>query len=79
VNTVHKLNDAKDDDATKHLCIFSTGRYRESSYSKEGLNQVHKITSILEEWVMIEISNIEIKHGNSCSLFLPDRTRNSRL
>ena len=79
VNTVHKFNDAKDDNVTKHLCIFSTARYRENPCSKEGLKQLHEITSVREDWVMIEISIIETKPGNSCSLFLPDRTRQSRL
>jgi hypothetical protein len=75
VNTAHKSNDAKDDNAVKQLCIFSAARYRESSCSKKGLKQLHKIIYVLEEWVMIEISVIETKPGNSCSLFLPDRTR----
>jgi hypothetical protein len=79
VNTVHKFNDAKDDNTTKRLCIFSTAKYRESSCSKEGLKQFSKITSVLQDWVMLEIPIIETKPGNSCSLFLPDRTRKSLL
>ena len=65
MNTVHKFNYAEDDNVTKYLCIFSTARYREISCSKEGLKQLHKITSVLEAWVMIEISIIETKSGNS--------------